>query len=87
MFLWHFPWGHPPWVLPSILPGGARTFLPPKAGGHPVYLAHLHYIIKGFISQQLTGLPNLQGSISQSISLFILLAGNMPYGEALQPAL
>jgi len=26
-FLWHFPWGHPHWVLPSTLPCGARTFL------------------------------------------------------------
>ena len=30
MFLWHFPWGHPPWALPSILPFGARTFLIPS---------------------------------------------------------
>jgi len=27
MFLWHFPWGHPHWVLPSTLPSGVRTFL------------------------------------------------------------
>lgn len=27
MFLWHFPWGRPHWVLPSVLPYGARTFL------------------------------------------------------------
>lgn len=26
-FLWHFPWGRPPWMLSSILPYGARTFL------------------------------------------------------------
>ena len=26
-FLWHFPWGHPHWALPSTLPCGARTFL------------------------------------------------------------
>ena len=25
--LWHFPWGHPHWALPSTLPYGARTFL------------------------------------------------------------
>ena len=25
--LLHFPWGHPPWVLPSTLPCGVRTFL------------------------------------------------------------
>ena len=40
LFLWHFPWGYPPWALPSVLPGGVRTFLPPEAGGHPVYLTH-----------------------------------------------
>ena len=27
LFLWHFPWGRPRWVLPSTLPYGARTFL------------------------------------------------------------
>jgi hypothetical protein len=29
-FLWHCPWGRPPWVLPSTLPCGARTFLSPR---------------------------------------------------------
>jgi len=24
------PWGFPPWALPSTLPCGARTFLPPR---------------------------------------------------------
>ena len=28
--LWHFPSGRPAWVLPSISPCGARTFLIPK---------------------------------------------------------
>ena len=28
-FLWHFPWGHPPFPLGSTLPCGARTFLLP----------------------------------------------------------
>ena len=29
------------WALPSILPGGVRTFLPDwYQGGHPVYLTH-----------------------------------------------
>ena len=27
-FLWHFPWGHPRFLLGTILPCGARTFLP-----------------------------------------------------------
>jgi len=27
MFLWHFPWSHLRWALPSTLPCGARTFL------------------------------------------------------------
>jgi len=27
-FLWHFPSRHRDWALPSILPCGARTFLP-----------------------------------------------------------
>jgi hypothetical protein len=31
-FLWHCPWGRPPWVLPSTLPCGARTFLPSPPG-------------------------------------------------------
>ena len=26
-FLWHFPAGHPGWVLPTTLLGGVRTFL------------------------------------------------------------
>jgi hypothetical protein len=30
MFLWHFPWGRPPWPLASTLPFGARTFLPSR---------------------------------------------------------
>ena len=30
MFLCHFPSGYPAWALPSALPGGARTFLPPR---------------------------------------------------------
>jgi hypothetical protein len=30
-FLWHYPAGHPGWVLPTTLPCGARTFL----GTHP----------------------------------------------------
>ena len=33
MFLCHFPSGHPAWALPSALPGGARTFLPPPESG------------------------------------------------------
>src|SRR5204862_385097 len=33
MFLWHFPWGCPPWPLASTLPCGARTFLPPCCHG------------------------------------------------------
>ena len=31
MFLWHFPSGHPAPPLAGILPGGARTFLPPHS--------------------------------------------------------
>ena len=37
--LWHFPAGHPDWVLPSTLPCGVRTFLgpdPPEGGPHAV---------------------------------------------------
>ena len=29
-FLWHFPWGHPRSALPTTLPCGVRTFLPPR---------------------------------------------------------
>ncbi len=50
MFLWHFPSGHPAPPLAGILPGGARTFLPPssgrargKDGGRPVTLSRLHF--------------------------------------------
>jgi hypothetical protein len=33
--LLHFPWDHSPWVLASVMPCGARTFLPrPSAGDH-----------------------------------------------------
>ena len=48
-FLLHFPWGHPPWALPSTLPCGARTFLSPRlvasdrpsfSGAHLVYPHH-----------------------------------------------
>ena len=39
LFLWHFPWGCPHWVLPSTLPYGARTFLESinYSRGCPVY--------------------------------------------------
>ena len=30
-FLWHFPSGHPAPPLAGVLPGGARTFLPPAS--------------------------------------------------------
>ena len=50
MFLWHFPSGHPAPPLAGILPGGARTFLPPssgrargKDGGRPVTLSRPHF--------------------------------------------
>ena len=50
MFLWHFPSGHPAPPLAGILPGGARTFLPPSAGrargkdgGRPVTLSRPHF--------------------------------------------
>jgi hypothetical protein len=33
--LWHFPWGHPHWALPSTLPCGARTFLGARAPRSP----------------------------------------------------
>ena len=33
IFLFHFPSGYPAWGLPSALPGGARTFLPPPERG------------------------------------------------------
>src|SRR5437016_7726216 len=32
-FLWHFPSGHPDWALTSVLPFGARTFLPTSRTG------------------------------------------------------
>jgi len=31
-FLWHCPWGRPPWPLASTLSNGARTFLRPVTG-------------------------------------------------------
>ncbi len=34
MFLWHFPSGRPAPPLAGILPGGARTFLPPYRLSH-----------------------------------------------------
>ena len=34
-FLWHFPWPHGRWALPTIAPCGARTFLPPGPPRHP----------------------------------------------------
>ncbi len=50
MFLWHFPSGRPAPPLAGILPGGARTFLPPssgrargKDGGRPVTLSRPHF--------------------------------------------
>ena len=46
MFLWHFPSGRPAPLLTGILPGGARTFLPPgpkdsdRDGGRPSHLPY-----------------------------------------------
>jgi len=37
-FLWHFPWPRGRWVLPTIEPCGARTFLPLSAGMRSVPL-------------------------------------------------
>jgi hypothetical protein len=59
MFLLHFPYEPvftgAPWALPSILPGGARTFLilPAKreGRGHPVYLTPMKSITEGLVSQ------------------------------------
>ena len=34
-FLWHFPWPHGRWALPTIAPCGARTFLPPVPSERP----------------------------------------------------
>src|SRR5262245_28883819 len=38
-FLWHCPWGCPPWRLASTLPCGVRTFLPRvnRAGDRPAF--------------------------------------------------
>ena len=37
IFLWHFPLVCTNWVLPSVLPCGARTFLSSKKSGHQGY--------------------------------------------------
>ena len=40
--LWHFPWGHPRSPLRTILPCGARTFLPlalRQTGDHPAFFS------------------------------------------------
>ena len=39
-FLWHFPSRHRDWALPSILPCGARTFLPLDSASD--HLIHFH---------------------------------------------
>ncbi len=41
MFLFHFPSSYLAWVLPSALPGGARTFLPDESGRSPDLLDYL----------------------------------------------
>ncbi len=52
-FLWHFPWGHPRSPLRTILPCGARTFLPPPshkalAGGDRLVVSnHFRTLIPG----------------------------------------
>ncbi len=35
-FLWHFPAGHPGWLLATTVPCPARTFLQPASGGPAV---------------------------------------------------
>jgi len=65
MFLLHFPYAPvftgAPWALPSILPGGARTFLilPAKreGRGHPVYLTPMKSITEGLVSQLIMSIP------------------------------
>jgi len=32
-FLWHFPWAFARWALPTTVPCGVRTFLPPRRIG------------------------------------------------------
>ncbi len=71
MFLWHFPYPITyitgPWALPSLLPGGARTFLPPirSGSGHPVHLAHFRLYYKAEkISRKCTRLTSLQIKVS-----------------------
>ncbi len=46
-FLWHYPWGHPHWALPSTLPYGARTFLTYRLSAHGTcdHLDCLPYLI------------------------------------------
>ncbi len=43
-FLWHFPSRYRDWALPSILPSGARTFLPSSLTSD--HLIHFHLIGK-----------------------------------------
>ena len=72
MFLWHFPSGYPAPPLAGILPGGARTFLPPSVclreipknltltqwdGGRPASLRYFHCNVGGLYGA--TPLPRL----------------------------
>ena len=63
MFLWHFLSGCPAWVLPSTLPGGARTFLPgaQRAGAAAQSTqsgSSLTYLLAPYITPLMVSLSN-----------------------------
>jgi len=69
MFLCHFPSGRPAWVLPSALPGGARTFLaPPEGGERSPGLLGLSQVYQGACVTIRQGF-SLRGAISQEGAL------------------
>jgi len=63
LFLWHYPSGHPAWLLASTAPCGVRTFLrrPADARDRPANWAQLHYSTESPPCQDVTTQRALSG--------------------------
>jgi len=85
MFLCHFPAGRPAWVLPSALPGGARTFLPPPFGGRrsPGLLDLLQLYQPWHVY---LGLGAVEGKVGKFVRPLVVVPPHVPHFESLEAA-